>query len=236
MHPLTTFGAGPTMHCSVRKCAPETEASSMRAKTFGAGQRSCMGNSWTPNPNRGPRVPCGALSAPGPLPPPLQGTGSIEGQTDICGVARHPRRQGRGNPLNTNPKGAPRIQQSCCVPCRVPAILKLRPTFVMSHTTGRKSWMGTPLEMSSCCSASSLSRRRATATTLMPAVASTSHTAHPMPAEAPVTSAHLPCHLQQGSSPAPVDLLTSARWSCHPQDATQRCVGFRTLPGRRCRR
>ncbi len=72
MHPLTTFGAGPTMHCSVRKCAPETEASSMQAKTFGAGQRSCMGNFWTPNPNRGPRVPCGALSAPGPLPPPLQ--------------------------------------------------------------------------------------------------------------------------------------------------------------------
>ena len=122
---------------------------------------------------------------------PLQDIGNLEGQTD---VACRQQEVQAGQPLGL--KESP--GSSSCVPCWGSAILELRLTLVMSHTTGRKSWMGTPLEMSSCCSASSLSRRRATATTLMPAVASTSHTAHPMPADAPVTSAHLPCHLQQG--------------------------------------
>mmetsp|Transcript_8987 Transcript_8987/g.26931 ORF Transcript_8987/g.26931 Transcript_8987/m.26931 type:complete len:266 (+) Transcript_8987:616-1413(+) len=67
-------------------------------------------------------------------------------------------------------------------------------SLVMSHTMGRKSTMGTPALTRACCSCSSRSRRRATATTRNPASASRSHTAHPIPAEAPVTSATLPRH------------------------------------------
>lgn len=72
-------------------------------------------------------------------------------------------------------------------------------TLVMSQTMGRKSAMGTPCATRACCRASKRSRRLATATTRMPAAANASHTAQPMPDEAPVTSATLPCHLHSQS-------------------------------------
>ena len=50
--------------------------------------------------------------------------------------------------------------------------------------------MGTPAATSVCCSCSSRSLRRATATTRNPAVASASHNAHPMPADAPGPAHH----------------------------------------------
>mmetsp|Transcript_27145 Transcript_27145/g.69054 ORF Transcript_27145/g.69054 Transcript_27145/m.69054 type:complete len:292 (-) Transcript_27145:587-1462(-) len=67
-------------------------------------------------------------------------------------------------------------------------------SLVMSHTTGRKCEGGTPMPCMCACSASSLSLRRATATTRRPFCASASHVAHPMPEDAPVTSATLPPH------------------------------------------
>ena len=61
--------------------------------------------------------------------------------------------------------------------------------------------MGTPRETRSCCSDSSRSRLRATATTRIPAAARVSHTAQPMPADAPVTIATWPRHLQAAPQP-----------------------------------
>ena len=62
--------------------------------------------------------------------------------------------------------------------------------------------MGTPEATKVCCSSSSRPRRRATATTRTPAAASRSQTAHPMPAEAPVTRATLPRQRSRAGSAA----------------------------------
>jgi hypothetical protein len=93
-------------------------------------------------------------------------------------------------------------------------------TLVMSQTTGKKSAIGTPKPTRCCCRASRRSRRRATATTLNPARASSRHTAQPIPAEAPVTNATFPLHLP------PLAIFTSYSPPLFPGTAASSFVGL----------
>ena len=90
-------------------------------------------------------------------------------------------------------------------------------TLVISHTTGKKSAIGMPRETRSCCRDSSFSRLRATATTRIPASASASQMAQPMPADAPVTRATLPRHLDKALESLATQKVSSMHSHAHAE-------------------